>query len=96
MPTYTYVCLECDHVTDHNCPYVERPEFVECSICGKQAEYKLGAPLVMRASYHDGVKRRGYQDMREASKLNRQKAQTTGQARKEIEKEIRKMRVKVE
>lgn len=46
----------------------------------------MSAPMVLRASYHDGYKRGGdYQLMKEAVKLKKQAANTHGSAKRELE-----------
>ena len=91
-PTYTYRCEQCDHVTDGFYRLSEtRPDQVPCESCGEQAQYTLAAPLVMRASYPDGTKRKGFGDLKEASKINKMIAQTDDpEARKVLKKELKK------
>jgi hypothetical protein len=52
-------------------------------------------PNFTKASYVDGHKRAGWQDMKEAAKLNKQVATARGDTKKEIKAEIRKMRVRM-
>lgn len=52
------------------------------------------APMVLEASYRDGVRRKGFAEQREAAKLTVAAATETKQNRKEIAAEIRKMGVK--
>lgn len=94
MPTYTYVCTNCAHVTDARFSLKEeRPEIIKCEACYQEsAAYTLSAPMVTRASYLDGTNR--FRDMKEASKLNVEAAKSSSQdTKKEISKEIRKMGV---
>ena len=93
MPTYTYCCDICGHVTDAHFRLSEtRPETVQCEECGELAEYQLAAPMVLKASYLDGQRRRQFQDLREASKLNVAAAgEDNLDKKRELKKEARKI-----
>jgi hypothetical protein len=97
MPTYMFCCedSECEIVQELFFTIASRPDSVECIACGKSAKHKIAAPMVMRASYPDGVKRRGFADLKEAAKLNKQAAGLRSDQRGEIQKEIRKMKVDI-
>ena len=92
MPTYTYVCEKCEHVTDSFHKLSDpRPEQVPCEQCGDPARFRISAPMVMQVALPDGTKRKGWQDLREASKLNRQRAEASDSTRKEMTQEIKKL-----
>lgn len=91
MPSYTFYCEDCNTVTDATYVYTERPETIPCTACEGTAKYQISAPMVLRASYRDGVKRAGWKDLREASKLNKEAAVAKDGNRKQIEKEIGKL-----
>ncbi len=96
MPTYTYKCHTCEHVTEKDFKYSERPSTLECEECRDMAEYTISAPHVMRASFPDGHKRKGWDAVRHASKLNvARSAESNPETRKEISKEIKKLNVKI-
>lgn len=72
-------------------PMGQRPEQVACDECGGMSKFKLIPPGIMTHSYLDGQKRKGYQDLKEASKLNVLASRTDNQAEKaEIKKELNK------
>lgn len=84
MPTYVYVCEGCAASTDAFYSFKEtRPDSISCSYCeGGIAHYQLKAPVVLKASYLDGQRKKQWQDLREASKLNKAAAQTDNQQEK--------------
>ena len=93
MPTYLYHCPECNDTMDAFFKLTEeRPETVECIFCGKAAQYQIAAPMVLKASYLDGQRKKKFQDVREASKLNRMAAgEDDLQKKSELKKEARKI-----
>lgn len=93
MPTYVYYCVECEKATDAFYTLKEtRPDSINCGQCGKPANYQLAAPMVLKASYLDGQRRKQWQDVREASKLNRAAAATDNQQeKKELQAEQKKL-----
>lgn len=63
-------------------------------MCGQKAEYQFPAPMIMSASYPDGVRK--FTDMKEAAKLNREAVDSKSkETKKEIAAEIKKMGVRV-
>lgn len=93
---YSYKCQTCDSITVDNYKMAERPEHIECA-CGGIAKFIITAVGIMTHSYADGVKRRGFQDLKEASKLNMAAAGTDDLKKKaEIRAEISKLNVKLE
>lgn len=97
MPNYDYVCGNCEHREELIVPYSERlSREIPCEICGHRLEWQFPAPTVMRASYVDGTKRKGWEDMRQANKLVKEAAVSKPETAREIRKEIAKRKVKVE
>lgn len=71
MPRYAFTCSICSHITDKDYRLTEtRPEQVLCEECGEVSEYTLIPPMPMLKSTLDGQSRKGYKDLKEASKLN--------------------------
>lgn len=67
-----------------------------CTNCGENTGKRvMSSPNVTRASYVDGTRRKGFRDLKEASKLNIQASNSRDETKKEIHKEIRKMRVDI-
>lgn len=96
MPNFLYLCEVCESESFHNFRFEDRPKEVECS-CGGRAEYRISMPNVVgKASFLDGHKRKGWSELRDAAALNKEKAVAKGDSRKSLEKEIRKLGVKVE
>lgn len=93
MPTYTYHCGPCDHITDVFFSLSEvRPEDVLCESCQGTATYQLAAPMVLKHSYLDGQRSKKFRDLKEASKLNVAAARTDDlDQKKELKKEISKI-----
>lgn len=95
MPTYCYWCGKCEHITDaHYKLTEERPDFHPCEVCEGEAEYRLAAPMVLKASFLDGQRKNkgDWKDLREASKLNLAAASAnTDSERSEISKESKKL-----
>jgi putative FmdB family regulatory protein len=103
MPNYDYHCAACDTVQTILVPYEKRDDpGVPCPGCGAYGpgneclERLMVMPNTTRASYVDGHRRKGWDDLREANKLAREKAVAKGESRKEIAREIRKLGVRVE
>lgn len=96
MPNYEYHCNSCNSVTIQMFPYDSRPEKIVCA-CGSDSHYQIAMPYVNgKASFLDGHKRKGWADLKESAKLNKQAAVAKGDTRKEIQKEIRKLGVRTE
>lgn len=66
----------------------------DCEECGSPTVKRvMSAPMVLRASYHDGYRRGGdYQLMKEATKLKKQAANTHGSAKRELEQAAAQIR----
>ncbi len=96
-PTYEFKCHTCEHITDHNYKFAERPETMPCSACGDMAMYTTSMPNIMHVALPDGTRRKGWDVMKEASKL--QKAaykETNPDTKNDLKKEIKKMGVRTE
>lgn len=93
MPYYTYHCKMCQHINEVHYKLTEvRPDIIECQQCHEEAEYKISAPMVLRASYLDGQRSKQWKDLKEASKLNRAAASEGDLSKKkEINQEVRKI-----
>lgn len=96
MPSYDYKCTTCEQKFIEVVKYDQREDKQLCPDCGTSTGvYCISAPNITRASYVDGTKRKGFSEMKEAAKLNREAAHSGTEKRREIEKEIRRMGVKV-
>jgi putative FmdB family regulatory protein len=98
MPTYDWNCDECGHCWEFFVHYDKRDENYTCPECGGvNTTRQFPAPMIMTAALPDGVKRKGWDRMKEAAKLTREKAVTkSDSSRKEIANEIRKLGVRIE
>lgn len=96
MPNYDYHCEECESINVENHPMTSRPETSVCA-CGGKSHYKISAPnLMIKEAFLDGTKRKGWAEMREASKLNKEMVTQKNTAdRKKIEKQIKQMGVQI-
>lgn len=96
MPTYTFQCDECGSSTEEFYKYSERPETIQCACGGKASHTITAVGLMVKEAYLDGTKRKGFADLKEASKLNKEKARARDDSnRRELAAEIRKMGVKL-
>lgn len=87
-------CQDCNHVWDSLIQRSERDSQWPCPECGGMGKRAVSAPMVMTASYPEGTKRKGWADLKEASKLKIESANSRDDKKREIAKEIRKMGVK--
>jgi hypothetical protein len=92
MPNYDYCCDTCDSITVEQYKIAEKPETITCA-CGGTAKFQIGAPMVMGTALPDGTKRKGWAQLREASKLNKSMAAAKPENRREMAKEIKKLGV---
>ena len=60
---------ECAAVWDELVDMAELDNVFECKVCKGPAKRTISAPMVLKASYPDGMKRSGWAEMREQSKL---------------------------
>lgn len=100
---YTWKCTQCDFHQEVTRPMSEhdrRPdaEYEEEGSCGCGANRWVRVytpPAIMSAAYPDGYKRKGFTELKEAAKLEKERAVArTDSQRNEITKEITKMGVK--
>lgn len=96
MPNYGFLCEDCGTVTEEFHKISGRPDGIVCA-CGGIAHHQISTPAIVgKASFLDGQRRKGWSDLKEASKLNVEAAGTKKQdTKKEIAKEIKKLGVKV-
>lgn len=97
MPMYDYTCKHCNVVFPALVTYENRdtPE-MECPVCSRQdgITRNMAIPTLTKASYPEGYKRPGWGELREAAKLNVEKANTPYQnkaERKRLDREINKL-----
>lgn len=92
MARYLFRCDVCGTEEDLDYKIGTRPDTVPCTgvSCSGIAHFILIPPGTMTHSYRDGQKRKGFQDMREAAKLNNLSAGLPegSTERKEIDREI--------
>lgn len=85
----------CQHKWDALIDRSEEENEFQCPECGASGKKTLSAPMVFKEAYHDGIKRLGWDKLREASKLNLEAAGSRDKNRKEIQKEIKKLGVNI-
>ena len=75
MPNYQWECPKCKDIVEYNVPSKDRDSFMlPCDHCGTDRTRLFGMPMVMKASYPDGTKRKGWSDMLATAKLEEAKA----------------------
>lgn len=96
MPNYDYECIICLVLEERQVIYEDRDEQF-CMKCENPLKRHFPAPMVTRASYPDGHKRKGWAEMREASKLNQEAIVSKSDShKKQIATEIRdKLKVNI-
>lgn len=96
-PIYDFTCETCQDTYDLMVKYDER-DSQTCPVCSSPVIRHFPSPMILKASHHDGIKRRGWAEMREASKLNKEAASSGSEEnRKAIAKEIReKLKVNIQ
>lgn len=90
-----FECRECDFRWDALIPREERGQTQACPDCGKVAGFRtLSVPNFTRASYVDGGRKsdKDYQDMKIASKLEKEMYDKPPAERGELRKEIAKVK----
>lgn len=91
-----FKCPDCNETWDDIVGTDEKDNKFKCPYClSDNASRTFSAPNFTRASYVDGVKRAGFQEFKEAAKLNKESAVSGNDKKKEIAREIRKMGVRV-
>lgn len=96
LRVYEYLCRDCGKWMEVMCAYEDRQPTAPCEHCSLgTAEYHISAPPVMGVAIADCVGRKndkGWQQMREASKLAVEEAGLPVEKRGEIREEIKKLR----
>jgi hypothetical protein len=87
-------CEECDLVTDILIDRDEQGGTWGCPDCGGPMSKTLSAPNFTRASYVDGTKRKGFAEMKEAVKVEREMMDLPPSKREEHQKLINKLKGK--
>jgi len=91
-----FLCNVCDGVFPNLTDRAEREGLqLNCELCGaeKSCVETVGMPASPRKSYLDGQRRGGgYQQLKEAAKLDVAKAQLPPDERKKVEREISKLK----
>jgi predicted nucleic acid-binding Zn ribbon protein len=97
MPNYTFICDVCESATEEHFRFADRPDTIQCA-CGGTAQHTITpVGLMVKEAYLDGTRRKGWADMREASKLNKEMGkQKDDKGRKEIANQIRKLGVDIQ
>jgi len=96
MPNYVYACNVCGSTTEEFFKYSERPDNITCA-CGGVANHTITAVgLMVKEAYLDGTKRKGWSEMKEASKLNKEIGKAKDdKEKKQIANQIKKLGVQV-
>lgn len=95
MPVYEYLCQDCQQVIDKLKSYEDRDVPEKCSCGGIATRAYLSMPSVTRASYIDSKKTaraKELQDLKQAAKLEVERADMRPEERKEINKAINRLR----
>lgn len=95
MPTYVYNCSICDLDTEHILSISQLDTFTApCEVCGELTKRMIRAPMIMKASVPDGTKREGFLELKEAARLevDRANLDPRTQAHKDIGKEIQNLK----
>jgi hypothetical protein len=93
VPNYNYVCSneECGHEFDEVVKYGEHEADRPCAECGSAAKYRLSAPMVLKASWPDGHRKKNdplYQAAKQTAKLKVQRAGAKEADKAKIDAEI--------
>lgn len=85
-------CEKCDLVTDLLIDREEQGGTWECPACQGEMRKTLSAPNITRASYVDGVKRKGFQDQKEIARLESEMFDKPLGERRQYEKSINQIK----
>lgn len=100
---YLWRCTQCDWVQEVTRPMADHAIVPNCDDaeegsceCGNNRWVRVyEVPAIMKASYPDGLKRKGWADLKESAKLEKERAVARTDAQKnEIAQEITKMGIK--
>ena len=95
MPNYEWSCEQCGNHWEAVVRYEDRDSPQACSECGSVGARHFPSPTVLKASYPDGHRRKGWADMKEIARLKVEAAGARKEAKKDIVSEIRKLGGKV-
>ena len=92
-----FICTGCQIVWDQLVPREERDSPVKCPECEQMTGHRtIATPrsLMQKGAIHMGAKRKGFQDLKESYDLEVKAAdlRPDSQERKEVSKEIRRLR----
>ncbi len=78
MPNYDYKCIECGLIEEHVVKYENRDLPIGCSECDDLSMQRFYGkmPGLTKASFIDGLKRPGWEDLKATTKLEQAKAET--------------------
>lgn len=85
-------CQDCDLVTDIIIDRDEQGGTWGCPECGGAMSKTLSAPNITRASYVDGTKRKGFEDMKQAVRVEREMMDLPPEKRSEHKKAIKELK----
>lgn len=88
--TYDYKCdvEECEFGVEPIVVSFDERDEQQCPVCGGELTRMFATPLPLRNSYHMGKKRKGFEELKRAAKLETKKAGLPAHKRGEIQKEI--------
>lgn len=93
MPVYEYTCPTCEIDYVEFRPYEERDTAGKCDAClGDTTRAWRTAPGQMGTALPDGVKRKGFAELKEAAKLENTAFNSRPKDRPAIMKEVQKLR----
>lgn len=89
-----FLCSSCEHRFNLIIERDDKEKPVPCEIasCAQEARPVFSMPLNLRRSFHDGVKRKGFAELRTASELEGEAFSKPLAERGEIMKEVDKLR----
>lgn len=92
MPHFEYQCESCEIIYTEFRSYEERDLGGQCDLCHNPLRRLFRtAPGQMNTALPDGTKRKGFQDLKEAAKLNALAMDSKPNERKLIEQEVQKL-----
>lgn len=93
MPNYDYKCTGCEITVVEFRSYEERDLGGQCDIChAPRVRAFNSAPGQMNTALPDGTKRKGFETLKEAAKLEAESFDSRPAERKILEGEINKLR----
>lgn len=93
LESVVLLCKDCGEEWDDLVERSERDSLHPCRECGKiAAERVFTAPAVMNTALPDGTKRKGFTEMKEVARLEKEMANKPHNQRKDIKAEIQKLK----